>query len=77
MPVSFRTELHLTCDGRLCDPCMFHMQEGIFDDVDAHPRKPTCARLKSVAKKSGWVFIENRVYCNGCAILLTSKDLKE
>jgi len=62
MPVTFRTELYLECDGEFCNN---NLQ---LDNIDAGKIKhPTAKIFKKIARKDGWKINENDAcWCPEC-----------
>jgi len=59
--ITWRKELHFTCDHEGYDPDCH--QELMLDQLNA----PTKRGMYVVAKKAGWIWIENKCYCPSCA----------
>jgi hypothetical protein len=66
MGITWRTELHLTCDVYDLDPVMYHKdceQELLMDQMDAKTKKV----MFRVAKKAGWTWDDECCLCPSCS----------
>ena len=61
MPVTWRREFYLECDGKDCNATL------MLDDMDTPFKNPTVKTFRRVAEKSGWRIDRNNCWCPDCS----------